>query len=143
MRYDHLVFILAAVAALSGCSGTPPTSIVGSYHGIPIIRDNRPKFILVSWRTPNNVDAFALFSSDDAMYRFLDGFQPTAPHITLPQLEQRIGSLPKGCLLTWMADPENNIDWPRAELKTRVKTLTDRRRIDLQFNSILTEPANV
>jgi hypothetical protein len=138
MHRNHVGIRLAAVAVLCGCS-TPPTSVVSSYHGIPILRDNRPKFILVSWRTPAREDAFALFSSDREMYQFLDGFQSTAPHITLAELEQRLAKLPKKCLVSWMADPNNKIDSPRPLLKRRVKTLTDRREIDLQFNGIITE----
>ena len=141
MKNRHAM-ILVAVALSYGCS-SPTTTVVGSYNGFPIVRDNRPKFILVSWRTPAHEDAFVLFSSDQEMYQFLDGFRTTAPHLTLPALEQRIAALPRKCLVSWMADPHNRIEPPRPELKQRVKALTDRRRIDLQFNAILTEPANV
>ena len=137
-----VAILLAPLTAFAGCS-TLPTTVVGSYEGIPVLRDKRPKFILVSWLTPAQNDAFAVFSTDEQMYRFLDGFRPTAPHITFAALEQRIAAMPKKCLVSWTADPHHNIGRPRPELQRRVKALTDRRGIDLQFNAIITEDTGI
>lgn len=136
MRIPRLNISLVALACMSACAAEP------GYMRLPVVHDPRPKFILMSWRTSAR-DAFALFSSDREMYQFLDGFRPTAPNLTFAQLRQRIERLPRRCLVEWMADPANNIEWPKATLKKRVKILTDSREIDLQQNLIVTEPGNV
>ena len=121
----------------SGCAG-PATTVTRLDDGIPVVHDLRPKFYLVSWLTPGREDAFALFSSDRDMYRFLDGFKTTAPHISFAALEERIARLPRNCLVSWKADSHNDIDPPRPALERRVRALTDRRAIDLQLGGILT-----
>jgi hypothetical protein len=130
------IFLLI-LFVLAGCTPQP------EYMRLPVLHDPRPKFILISWHTPSGIDAFALFSSDEQMYRFLDGFRATAPHITFAELEQRIERLPRKCLLTWMADPAHHIAPPSGALKRRVKAVAERRDIDLAFNAIITEDTGI
>jgi hypothetical protein len=139
-----VLMMLALLAALLGSCTSPPHRTEPSFADLPVAPpDTRPKFALVSWRTSQNEDAFAVFSSEAEMRRFLDNFRPTRAHISFPQLAQRLRRLPRRCLLVWMDDVFHGIEPARESLRSKVKAITKGRDIDLQFNGITTEDTGI
>ena len=135
--------LLLTLPLLPACT-SPRQSSEPWFMKLPVAPpDTRPKYVLVSWRTPQNDDAFAVFSSDEEMRRFLDGFRPTRPHITFSQLAERLRHLPRRCLVVWMEDVFHRIQPTRASLKAKVKAITQEKDIDLQFNGIITEDTGI
>jgi hypothetical protein len=143
MQKRALMMLALTAAALSSCA-SPPQRTEPSFAELPVaLPDTRPKFVLVSWRTPQNDDAFAVFASEADMRRFLGSFRPARAHITFPQLAERLCHLPRRCLLEWMDDVFHGIHPARESLRNKVRTITNERDIDLQFNGIITEDAGI
>ncbi len=108
---------------------------------LPVIRDDsRPAFILFSWGARSNSRRFALILDRDGTQqnRFLDRFDARyTTGIGIRELEGKLAKLPKGRVVTWMADEPRKLDHADQKLVRHLQKYAREIGIDIRLNYYL------